>query len=408
MSACVPLMAAWDGIRNVEHVRMGAVRGPDLRPEAASHAASHGLSPHSDLTTRMAAGMTQTMQPRRTAVLTTMALAAALVGTSTPVAAQDSGTVGATLTVADASACLTVTQTAVSYLDALDFSEPGSGAAARSDPLYAVDNCGSVDIDISVRGTDATATGPSGSTWALTGDPAFTTDCTTLDVYAVDVEADGGTVALFTMLTTTDQPAFDLTAGATATNIGHDLWMPCQGSSGAGDTMSFDVIYTAVVADTPQPTANPIVINEIVRNAGQPQNDGEWFEVHNVGNVPVDINGWTIIGGGGEVHTIANPGGLVVVAGGFLVLGDNADPNLNGGIPVDYQYAGIDMVQSGDFIELQDGPQTMDRVDWFQAGFPFTSNFASMSLKNPTLDNALGENWCESEPKTPGNVNNCP
>ena len=64
--------------------------------------------------------------------------------------------------------------------------------------------------------------------------------------------------------------------------------------------------------------------------------------------------GWTIIGGGGEVHTIANPGGLVVPAGGFRVLGDNSSPAQNGGVAVDYQYANITMVSAGDFIELQE------------------------------------------------------
>jgi len=348
------------------------------------------------------------MQRRRSVLLAAVALAAAMIGTGTPVAAQDSGTVGATLTVADASACLTVTQTAVSYLTTLDFSQPGSDAAAKSNPLYAIDNCGSVGIDISVRGTDATAADPAVATWALTGDPTFTSTCTTLDVYAVDVEADGGTFGLFGMLTTTDQVALTLPGGATATNVGHDLWMPCQGSSGASETMSFDVIYTAVVADAPAPTARGIVINEVLRNAPHPQNDGEWFEVHNPGGTAVDINGWTIIGGGGEVHTIAKSGGLLVAAGGYVVLGDNADPNLNGGVVVDYQYANIGMETSGDILELQDGSQIVDRVDWFTAGFPTTDLGSSMSLRDPALDDAVGQNWCQSVTNTPGAANNCP
>lgn len=345
-------------------------------------------------------------QRRSSTLFATAALVATMVAAGAPVAAQDSGTVGATLTVADASACLTVTQTAVSYLTALGFSQPGSDAAAKSNPLYAIDNCGTADIDISVRGTDAAATGPGTAAWALTGDPAFTTACTTLDVYAVDVESDGGTVGLFEMLTTTDQAALSLPGGATATNISHDLWMPCEGSSGAGETMTFDVIYTAVT--TAAPVAGGIVINEVLRDAAQAQNDGEWFEVHNTGGTAVDINGWTIIGGGGEVHTIANPGGLVVPAGGFRVLGDNSSPAQNGGVTVDYQYANITMVAAGDILELQDGAQTMDRVDWFVAGFPVSSLGSSMSLVDPLLDNAVGTNWCASPTNTPGATNNCP
>ena len=107
-------------------------------------------------------------------------------------------------------------------------------------------------------------------------------------------------------------------------------------------------------------------------------------------------------------YTIANPGGLVVPAGGFRVLGDNSSPAQNGGVAVDYQYANITMVSAGDFIELQDGTQTMDRVDWFLAGFPATSLGSSMSLADPLLDNAAGQNWCASPTNTPGATNNCP
>ncbi len=53
----------------------------------------------------------------------------------------------------------------------------------------------------------------------------------------------------------------------------------------------------------------------------------------------IDLNGWTIRDAGTDSHRIANGGPLWLPAGGYLVLGRNADPGSNGGVQVAYQYA---------------------------------------------------------------------
>ncbi len=161
-----------------------------------------------------------------------------------------------------------------------------------------------------------------------------------------------------------------------------------------------------------------IVINEIMQNpAAVFDADGEWFELHNPTGSPIDINGWTIADNDFDTHTIDNGGPLLVPAGGYVVLANNADSATNGGVTVDYQYDGMVFFLSNgaDELVLQDtvGAE-VDRVEW-DNGVTFPDpNGASMALIDPALDNNVGANWCESSTPfgagdrgTPGAVNDC-
>jgi len=65
---------------------------------------------------------------------------------------------------------------------------------------------------------------------------------------------------------------------------------------------------------------------------------GEWFEVFNAGNTPVDLNGWRIVSGptGSEQHPIA--ASVVIALGGYAVLGNNTNSFTNGGLVEQYSY----------------------------------------------------------------------
>ncbi len=159
-----------------------------------------------------------------------------------------------------------------------------------------------------------------------------------------------------------------------------------------------------------------IVINEIVQNPDAVGDaDGEWFEVHNPGATDVDIDGWTIEDNGSDSHVITNGGPLLVAAGGFLVLADNGDAGLNGGVTVDYVYSGITLANGDDELVLLDGDlNEIDRVEYDGGpNFPDPTG-ASMSLIDPSLDNNVGTNWCEASTPfgdgdlgTPGAANDC-
>ena len=172
---------------------------------------------------------------------------------------------------------------------------------------------------------------------------------------------------------------------------------------------------TATQAHTPSPTpsvtpakANPsdVVINEIMQNPKAVSDTaGEWFEVHNPTDHAVDLNGWTIKGAGSEHHHISNGGPLWLPAGGYLVLGRNADSSANGGVPVTYRYAGFTLGNADDEIILLDGTGTeIDRVA-YDGGKTFPDpDGASMQLIRPDLDNAGGANWRVSPDPWPGST----
>jgi predicted extracellular nuclease len=159
-----------------------------------------------------------------------------------------------------------------------------------------------------------------------------------------------------------------------------------------------------------------LVINEIMQNpAAVGDSAGEWFELYNPGEDPVDIDGWTIQDNDTDSHVIANGGPLVVPAGGFLVLGNNGDSATNGGVAVDYMYASIALANGADELVLITSSATeVDRVEWDGgATFPDPTG-ASMALIDPVLDNELGENWCTAGTSygagdlgTPGAANDC-
>jgi DNA/RNA endonuclease G (NUC1)/uncharacterized protein YjdB len=88
-------------------------------------------------------------------------------------------------------------------------------------------------------------------------------------------------------------------------------------------------------------TPTGLVITEFLSDPDGVDAFGEWFELYNAGDSDVNLFGWQLRSGsssGVEAHTIGAP--VIVPAGGFVVLGNNADPTTNGGAPVAYSYGG--------------------------------------------------------------------
>jgi len=88
---------------------------------------------------------------------------------------------------------------------------------------------------------------------------------------------------------------------------------------------------------------------------------------------------------------------LVVPAGGYVVLGAKADPALNGGIPVDYEWSGFSLANKGDEIVLSYGGADLDSVG-YTSSWPFAPG-VSTELSPLTTDVSSNDdpaNWCES------------
>jgi hypothetical protein len=170
----------------------------------------------------------------------------------------------------------------------------------------------------------------------------------------------------------------------------------------------------AVECHSPAPRYD-IVITEIMQNPSMVWDSvGEWFEIYNAGNAPVDLAGWTITDELNNTHIIEGP--LLVASGEYLVFGRNADSSVNGGVVVDYR-TGTDifLFNSSDRLVLLDNEgREVDRVVWDNgATFP-DPNGASMSLVSIGRDNAVGANWCtattvfgDGDLGTPGWANSC-
>ena len=157
----------------------------------------------------------------------------------------------------------------------------------------------------------------------------------------------------------------------------------------SGDTSAWSLVV---------PTPPPIVINEIMQNpAAVSDTVGEWFELFNPGDDPVNIDGWTISDSNLSSHVISAGGSLTIPAGGFLVLGNEGDPGANGGVAIDYVYTDIALGNSVDDLILTDAQDNeIDYVLWDDGGTFPDPNGASMALADPGLDNSIGANWCES------------
>lgn len=93
---------------------------------------------------------------------------------------------------------------------------------------------------------------------------------------------------------------------------------------------------------------------------------GEWIEVRN--NLPwrVNLEGWVLADDAGSTHVISNGGnGVRLRPGRSIVLGIEADPALNGGVVVDYEYSGFTLGNGADSIVLmRPNGLVVDRVAW--------------------------------------------
>lgn len=174
----------------------------------------------------------------------------------------------------------------------------------------------------------------------------------------------------------------------------------------------------------PQPdTGTPlplVVVTEFLADPNAVSDGaGEWFELHNGGTVPVDLEGWTIKDGGTESHRIASS--VQIPAKGFIVLAADGDVSQNGGVNAAYAYGygNFKLSNTVDAIILLDASgREVDRVDYSLSDNFLITAGASLSVQgNPFGDKSQSSAWCtEKQPwsgsagdlGTPGTNPGCP
>jgi cysteine-rich repeat protein len=163
-------------------------------------------------------------------------------------------------------------------------------------------------------------------------------------------------------------------------------------ASGDGCSLDCEVEFFA---------AGDVIITEIMQNPSAVTDGlGEWFEVYNPGQQPIDLAGWHLTDLGSNAHQISPKTPLVVAPGDYLVLGIHPDPVINGGVPVDYAYATFSLSNGADAIQLAWQGVLIDAVV-YDGGDVFPDPIgATMTLDPDAFDgtwNDDGALWCPGQ-----------
>ncbi len=173
-----------------------------------------------------------------------------------------------------------------------------------------------------------------------------------------------------------------------------------EGEEGCDDhnTASGDGCSAACATEDYQ--VGSVIITEFLYNPVKVDDSkGEYIEIYNTTDQPVDIAGWVLDDGASEVAKITPEGGVLLVEPkGFLVLGRNGDEFLNGGVPVEYVYGSkISLGENVDRIRLTWNGVVIDQVEYvIGTKFP-EADGRSLSLDPSFFDHELndeGEAWC--------------
>jgi hypothetical protein len=108
-----------------------------------------------------------------------------------------------------------------------------------------------------------------------------------------------------------------------------------------------------------------IIITEFMANAAGDDDGREWIELFNTTDGDVDLTGWSIGDNEDDDRTIEGSGPVVVPAKGYLVLGQSADTQVNGGVPVGYAFGdAVTLGNESDEIILRQGRVVIHSVGY--------------------------------------------
>lgn len=249
---------------------------------------------------------------------------------------------------------------------------------------------------------------PGGENLVCTGveDPCLPNPCTEppLDVCAED----GITLLTYpaTGECTVVEEAAECAYAETATDCSLDEGIVCKNAACASEN------------SVPAPTVEgQFVITEFMARSQSGSDPGEWVELMNTTDEPLDLGGCMLKDDGSDDYII--PGSLLVQPGEHVLLARSGDPVANHGLPESaHVYSDFSLSNSGgDEIELNCGEVTIDKViydaAWVVLGVAIALDPDSI---DPLLNDDLA-NWCEAtevygtadKKGTPGQANgDCP
>ena len=140
-----------------------------------------------------------------------------------------------------------------------------------------------------------------------------------------------------------------------------------------------------------------IVITEIMANpASVSDSYGEWFEIANVTDTIISLEGWSIKDNGSDTHVIQTENQeSMIQPGQFYVLARNGNISSNGGVSSDYVYGGFSLSNTEDEIIIMDSDGAIVDEVHYTSEWNFSSGI-SKEIHENNSDNSLIENWFAS------------
>ena len=143
-----------------------------------------------------------------------------------------------------------------------------------------------------------------------------------------------------------------------------------------------------------------MVITEVMYAPSVSDSDGEWVEVHNTSDVPINLENWDLVELGGS-HTVNDP--LTVSPGEYVVLCEDDNQSVNGTVPCDYDYSGLTFNNGGDTIDLvEPGGTRVDRVAYDGGtNWPDAADASLVFTETASDDNNVEGNWVAATAREP-------
>lgn len=164
--------------------------------------------------------------------------------------------------------------------------------------------------------------------------------------------------------------------------------------------------------DPPQPGAGQVIVVEMMIDpAPLSDYDAEWFELSNVSDEHLDLEGCRLadLGVNDNDLEISSGGPLVLAPGALMVMAKTADPALNGGITgVAYAFGqDFSLTNTGDAFVLRCADVDIDIVEYAPMTWPYAVG-VGMQLDPSAHDagaNDVPTAWCAATAEyTPGNT----
>lgn len=156
---------------------------------------------------------------------------------------------------------------------------------------------------------------------------------------------------------------------------------------------------------------NAVVINEINYNSAIDFAAGDWVELYNGYETPVDLSGWRVRDDDDSRSFIFQPH-TMIEPGGYLVVGEDpaAFAVLFPDVMIYHDALGFNLGNGGDSVRIYDSTDALVDVVNYDDIAPWPTDAdgtgATLGLRHPLLDNADPVNWSATLPYgTPGAAN---